>query len=161
METKLNTTVSTLVETISNGICKDLQEAKNENTFANLEIDLQEYINAYNAYNKPRGVKIVNIWDNDTMSELMKKHHNFNIRALSMLYKSIENSNGCLSTYFMYSEENFNVYEDESIPLLSKVFLIDTVCENMSNIVRYMVGTTEGKESYKNLYKYYITTLII
>lgn len=161
METKVNSIVSALVETIENGICKDLQEAKKENTFVNLEIDLQEYINAYNAYSKQRDIKLVNIWDNDTISDLMKKHHNFNIRALSMLYKTIENSNGCLSKYFIYSEENFNVYEDESIPLLSRDLLIDSLCNNMSNVVRYMIGTTDGKESYKNLYEYYITPLII
>lgn len=78
-----------------------------------------------------------------------------------MLYKTIETSNGCLSKYFIYSEENFNVYEDESIPLLSRDLLIDSLCNNMSNVVRYMIGTTDGKESYKNLYEYYITPLII
>ena len=35
METKVNSIVSALVETIENGICKDLQEAKKEMIFGN------------------------------------------------------------------------------------------------------------------------------
>lgn len=152
----MNKMVENLVQTISKGICKDLEEAKQENFLFDLDIDISEYVNAFNALNASEGVKLIDIWNNDDLTKIMKKHDDFNIRQLSLLYRQIENSKGELSTFFIYNENSFTF--DDNV-LISIKMLIYMLCEDMDKIVRFIIANPKNHNKYKNLYAYYIAPL--